>query len=77
MYLVIPGELLALDVFGFGLELNPEPLLFLSDCFFSGDGGSDSVLTQTNIVLSKRFTIVVLPLAVVSLASTLLDISFL
>lgn len=70
----IPGELLDLDVFGFGLE----PLLLLSDCFFSGDDGRDSVLTQTNtVVLSKRSAMVALPVAVTSLASTLLEVSFL
>lgn len=55
----IPGELLDLDVFGFGLE----PLLFLSGCFFSDNDGNDSVLTDINIVLSKRLAIVVLPVA--------------
>lgn len=56
----IPGELLDLDVFGFGLE----PLLFLSGCFFSVDDGSGSVLMDINIELSKRLAIVVLPVAV-------------
>lgn len=56
----IPGELLDLDVFGFGLE----PLLFLSGCFFSVDDGSGSVLTDIITVLSKRLAIVVLPVAV-------------
>lgn len=51
--------LLDLDVFGFGLE----PLLFLSGCFFSDNDGNDSVLTDINIVLSKRLAIVVLPVA--------------
>lgn len=71
--LIIPGELLDLDVLGFGLV----PLLFLSLCFFSGDGVFDSVFTQINIELSERFAFVVLPAAVTSLASTLLkEVSF-
>lgn len=56
----IPGELLDLDVFGFGLE----PLLLLSGCFFSVDDGCGSVLMDINMVLSKRLAIVVLPVAV-------------
>lgn len=68
---IIPGELFDLDVFGFGLE----PLLFRS--FFSGDDGSDSVFTQTNIALSTQFALVVLPAApLTSLASTLFAVSF-
>lgn len=48
----IPVEFLDLDVFGFGLA----PLLFLSDCGFSGEGlsGSDLILS----VMSMRLDVV-------------------